>query len=48
MVNPTEIISIHYIKIELEFGSVTIFFGMKKTREPGEKPLEQGENLTHL
>jgi len=37
--------------IKLEFRNVD-FFGGRKTREPGEKPLEQGQepttNSTHL
>ena len=31
------------IQVELEFGSVG-YYGGRKTREPREKPSEQGEN----
>ena len=44
MAHPTELLSIYYIQIKLELGSVNIFVEGKKNREPEEKPLGQGEN----
>ena len=37
-------LSIYYIQIKLQLGSVKIFVEGKKNREPEEKPLEQSEN----